>query len=451
MQRLQDCVAPASKRTYSSLLKSHFDRGYESDFDSLISFIVNRHPDSLRLSNVTVASLCSAWNTDLARRGEELTSVQLRMLKMARSMRKNLRPDVTAVKGAITAKRTEVFIQFLRDQQAAGTLDPEDCQLFIDAATMLYGCALRVGQLEALQGRSNFARRGEDTSDLFVSVPCKGYTKKVGDGKTGFEDKQVHPGYAARILDIVERRAKANTLLFATFPSRRTAFIDLVQVCAAMHKWPVQHRFATHGFRNGAAQDAYEESGGCLRFVMARTGHITEAMAQLYALSDLERDNRIGLQQMKRSDAARLVKNTIAESKNLARTHVRNGTVSRLKKGAVPPQARLPPAPVVTTTPATTSMSIEQLKMSDTFWQTLDSLSTEELLATTAFWRATNSKRFQDMLRAHAMGFRPTAVETTVRVGDDAASTLGLDDLQHPRYTMQEMAMMLQFGISVDE
>ena len=35
---------------------------------------------------------------------------------------------------------------------------------------MLFGCAPRVGQLEAHQGRDNPTRHGADTSDLFICV-----------------------------------------------------------------------------------------------------------------------------------------------------------------------------------------------------------------------------------------------------------------------------------------
>jgi hypothetical protein len=162
---------------------------------------------------------------------------------------------------------------------------------------MLYACALRMFQGRSLTATSVTFNKNRKSDVAWVDVPAK-----VTSQNRIIESKVVHPLFIDKVKEIIERR-KHNTLLFplwgvagsgssdATRLRLENLMKDLNQVAANTFKWPGSNSYhGTHNFRHGAAQDAYAEGG--THVVMLRTGHLSQACAQHYARSDLERTRK---------------------------------------------------------------------------------------------------------------------------------------------------------------
>ena len=452
--RLGDCVSAGSKGTYASFKNMVVKRGFEWNFNGLISFILNRRTDCLMLANSTIKSIASCFNTSLATQGCTLLPGQKAQLAKAQQMRKNVLPDIGRLKGAMTSERTEIFIKYLATAVKDGRIDSGERELFADSATMLYACALRVFQLRSLQGSGNFAHRNDDPKDLYVTVICKASVQKRGKGERDTEEKQVHPAYSARVNKIVEKRvAGGNTNLFYDFTAHAaTKFGQLVDQCAKANKWPIDQKWkGTHMFRNGAAVDAYKESG-CLRFVMARTGHLSEKCARDYAMSDMERQQWIDFRRQKRIAQQQQLKKILAAATKDVCAGIAGGkhAVALLKKGSeVPTATRLAsdaaarktipasPAPPALDAPARS---------------TLDDVSVEALVQHPIFWKAMMSPQAAAAWRTRMAAARQSAIAATLApVRSDAAVAAEVDALYHPRLSMEQVIIYRELGIPLPD
>lgn len=341
-----------------------------------------------------------------------------------------------------------------------------DSELFVDCATTLYACALRVFQLLLLEGTGNFSHRAGSKKDLFITVVCKGATGRIMRGDSGTEEKQVHPKYVPRVLEIIKRRS-CNTRLFAPLtPKLRTRFGELLSQCAAMYAWPIDHSYSgTHMFRHGAAVDAYAECR-CLRFVMARTGHLSQSAAAEYALSDMERQARVDFQKLTADARRRELAVILADASSAVSECIQARDIAPLRAGAkirltgttpvvldgsspATPRRASARVPTTSDSPAPSSPTRPQPRappalVSSTQSQTLVEIFTgmapEQLLDYEIFWRCYASLEFGRRVAARASS--PFRVWTTSSnsVSMDAAPRggppplgLSLQQQQHAR------------------
>jgi hypothetical protein len=290
----RNCVSEASQKQYRKVKAALENRGFEVSFRGLISFIICEDEDCLNVANSTIDTYISALKYILlVEKREQITPYQLSVLHAVQHARRRRYPDSRRITGAMNNERTTVFIAFLDELKAAGKLSDSRHQLFVDAARMLYGCALRFFQLVLLESNSFFPEEeGEVLKDLYMEVQAKAAEMRRGNGNLSappVDNKQVHPLYQQHVMEIVRRRG-TNTILFHDFPQHRAEFSELIKQCAILEDWPVEHRFSgTHVFRHGAAQDAFQE--GKLRLAMLRTGHLSQKAAREYARTDAERSS----------------------------------------------------------------------------------------------------------------------------------------------------------------
>ena len=164
--------------------------------------------------------------------------------------------------GAMTHERTQIFVDFLNKIHREGRISKYTLELFVDAARMLCGGALRFFQLIRLEPKESFKEDVDEKGNkvLFMEIVARAAEKREATNSAPTVDnKQVHPLYREHVLDIIKRRGH-NTYLFHDFPAHRQEFANLIKECAVNEHWPVEHRFSgTHMFRHGAAQDAHKE------------------------------------------------------------------------------------------------------------------------------------------------------------------------------------------------
>jgi hypothetical protein len=299
-------VSDGTLRTYVSHRASILRFGFTLTVNGLMAFMRSTEPAHLAISNKTVLYWISAFKFFYACEPphRQVSRREEMMLYKCLSARQHRFPDLNRQTGAINKHRTAELITWLNTEGAKDAtnskenLSTAERSLLTDVATCLYGGALRIFQCRTLRADSfrhrNAGPKGADgvqPTELAVKVISKASEKRAGNGESPMEEKQVHPEFAARIEDIIRRRGH-NTILFPELDKTlEKKLSDCVAACAVHARWPTGQRFSgTHGFRHGAAQDAFLEGGQHgLELVMKRTGHLSKSAARLYALSDMER------------------------------------------------------------------------------------------------------------------------------------------------------------------
>ena len=285
-------VSENSKKQYQSVKNALTNRGFEISFRGLISFMVCRDADCIKVCNSTIEGYISAVkHIMMVEQHIQITPWQLDVLRLVQAARRRIYPDSKRMTGAMNHERTSIFIEFLKKIHEEGRITKEVYQLFVDAARMLYGGALRFFQLVLLEPKGNLFPIYDENGklkDLLIEVTAKASEKRIGENSApAVDNKQIHPLYQEHVLDIVKRRGH-NTILFHDFPAHRQQFANLIHECSVIENWPVEHRFSgTHMFRHGAAQDAFLLGG--LELTVLRTGHLSKKAAREYARSDAER------------------------------------------------------------------------------------------------------------------------------------------------------------------
>ena len=438
--RLRNCVSEGSQVTYASYQNTVRNRGYSWDLEGLMTFILSQEPDCVKLSNSTIAGIVSAFNKDLAKRGLVTDGGNKALLKAVQQTRMLELQDADNMKGAMTSDRTEIFIAFLQELVTKGQLSETHRQLYADAATMLYACALRIFQLKELLGNDNSSYRNKNVNDLYITVICKAWARKRSKGQPDTEQKQVHPLYAAKVRAIVSRLCKAgNAQLFTCFtPHLITKFGILVQECATLNKWPSQLKFkGTHMFRNGAAVDAFAESDS-LRFVMARTGHLSEKCAWHYAQSEMERLQKAEYASKKRMGQEAMRRQIITDAAEDAKKHVAAGTVSQIRQGARSSALAVAADAAVTARPAPATKPVTAAPPRNSPDVVVADLSDTQLC------EILNSRRVIDIIKE---AIRIARQPPTVPVAQsDAAVADDLDALRIQRYLPAQVSMLQRLG-----
>jgi hypothetical protein len=301
--------------------------------EGFVAFLLDRTPACVSVCNRTIDYWLSSFRFLLfAEKRQILTEAENMVLQRVLMERRRKLPDCRRVTGAMNKVRTEKFIEWIDARKETGdehiSLSAEERQICKDAATTLYGGALRVFQLQSLQTNSFQWRTNKNgDKELWLTVLSKGGEARAAtfDKKKvpSMESKPLHPAFQQRVEEIITRRSR-DVRVFAGFTEGiRAKFSKCLQFCCKELGWPGEQRFSgTHCFRHGAAQDAYVEGG--LSLAMIRTGHLSQAACAMYALSDEERSALI----RKGIDAKRVADERVEAARKQAADYAAGGPMS---------------------------------------------------------------------------------------------------------------------------